>query len=58
MYLSDTIKGLQTDENGQGLLEYGLIILLIAVAVIIVLSPVGKAIESIFNFVNSLAPIM
>jgi pilus assembly protein Flp/PilA len=36
-------------EEGQGLLEYALIILLIIIIVIVALSPLGQEIRGIFN---------
>ena len=41
------------DENGQGMVEYGLIIGLIAVAVIAVLGLLGPKIAGLFNKVNT-----
>ena len=41
------------DENGQGMVEYGLIIALIAVVVIAALTILGPAIADMFNDVNS-----
>ena len=40
------------DENGQGMVEYGLIIALIAVVVIAALTVLGPAIRDLFNDVN------
>lgn len=40
------------DENGQGMVEYGLIIALIAVVVIAALTVLGPAIAEMFNDVN------
>ena len=41
------------DEEGQGMVEYGLIIGLIAIAVIGALALLGPKIEEIFNEVNA-----
>ncbi|MGI5876001.1 MAG: Flp family type IVb pilin [Dethiobacteria bacterium] len=43
------ISGLIKDEEGQGLAEYALILVLIAVVVIGVLGLLGGEIESVFN---------
>ena len=42
-----------TDEDGQGMVEYALILVLIAVVVIIVLSTVGKQVENVFSNISS-----
>ena len=41
------------DENGQGMVEYGLIIALIAVVVIVALTAVGGKVEGIFNKIST-----
>ena len=41
------------DENGQGMVEYGLIIALIAIVVIAALTILGPKIADMFNNVNS-----
>ena len=46
------IKKLQKDESGQGMAEYGLIIALVAVVVIVALTVMGQRILSKFNDVN------
>ena len=40
------------DENGQGMVEYGLIIALIAIVVIAALTILGPKIADLFNKVN------
>jgi pilus assembly protein Flp/PilA len=45
-------------EEGQGLVEYALILVLVAVVVIVILSLLGPAIANIFqNIVDSLNPL-
>ena len=44
------------DENGQGMVEYGLIIGLIAIAVIAVLVILGPRIANLFQQVNEQIP--
>jgi len=43
------LRRLWQDEKGQGLVEYGLILALIAIAVIVVLTTFGDKITSIFS---------
>ena len=43
---------LREDESGQGMAEYGLIVALIAVVVIVALTTMGQRILSRFNDVN------
>jgi pilus assembly protein Flp/PilA len=40
------------EEDGQGMVEYGLIIALIAVVVIVVLTTMGEKLEAIFSYIN------
>ncbi len=40
-------------EEGQGMVEYALILVLIAVVVIVVLSTVGKQINNVFSNISS-----
>lgn len=43
------------DTRGQGMVEYGLIIAMIAIVVLVALTPVGSAVSDIFTqIVNSL----
>jgi len=41
------------DERGQGLVEYGLILVLIAIVVILVLGVVGHQVQNVFSNVSS-----
>lgn len=47
------LKNFLRDEDGQGMVEYALIIALIAVVVIVALVALGNAILGKFNDVNS-----
>ena len=47
------MKKFLKDENGQGMVEYGLIIALVAVVVIAALALLGPKIKGIFETVNS-----
>ncbi|MDP4092185.1 MAG: Flp family type IVb pilin [Bacillota bacterium] len=49
------IKKLSASSKGQGMVEYGLIIVLIAVVVIAALTPLGNTIAGVFtSIVNSI----
>lgn len=51
------VKRLVTEEEGQGLVEYALILALIAVVVIAAVTDVGELARDIFNNIkNALAP--
>lgn len=47
------IKNFLKDENGQGMVEYALLVGLISVAAIVVLLVLGPKIRDMFNEVNS-----
>ena len=47
------LKKFFNDENGQGMVEYGLIIALVAVAVIVSLTALGGSVKNIFNRATS-----
>ena len=47
------MKNFFADESGQGMVEYGLILALIAVAAIAVLKTLGPKIVGIFNKANN-----
>lgn len=49
------LKRILTDKKGQGMVEYGLILALIAVVVVVALTPAGAEIAKIFtNIVNTI----
>jgi len=49
------LQRLVRDEEGQGMVEYGLIIALVALAVIVILTQLGTELTTIFtNIVNTL----
>ena len=50
--MKELFEKLQKDENGQGMAEYGLIIALIAVVVIVALTTMGQRILQKFTDVN------
>ncbi len=43
----------QDDDNGQGMVEYALILVLIAVVVIVILTVVGKKVTNVFSNISS-----
>jgi pilus assembly protein Flp/PilA len=45
----DTLKKLLSDEEGQDLVEYALLLVFIALAAIAVLPTLGKAVNNIFS---------
>ena len=47
------IKRFVSDEDGQTLVEYGLLVSLIALVVIAVLSTLGKKVQTVFNVANN-----
>ena len=53
-----TLKRIFKDENGQGMVEYGLILGLIAVAAIAALIILGPKIAGIFDSANTKIPAM
>ena len=48
-YMKAKLLGLLKDEEGQGMTEYGLILALIAVVVIVALTTMGDQINAIFG---------
>ena len=47
------MKNFFKNENGQGMVEYGMIISLIAVVVIVALTALGPKVANIFNNIGS-----
>ena len=47
------MKKFFADEEGQGMVEYGLILALVAVVVIVALTTLGKGIGNKFNEINN-----
>lgn len=48
----NTLKALWTDERGQGMAEYGLIIALIAIVVIVALTVLGGRLKGKFEHIS------
>ena len=56
-FLKQAFKKMVKEEKGQGMVEYGLIIALIAVVVIAALTPLGTAVKDLFKgLIGSLTP--
>jgi pilus assembly protein Flp/PilA len=55
LHLRETITRFlrHDDEDGQGMVEYALILVLIAVVVIVVLTTIGKRVENVFSNISS-----
>ncbi len=45
----EKLKQLVVEENGQGMVEYGLILALIAIVVIVALTDIGENIKDVFE---------
>jgi pilus assembly protein Flp/PilA len=43
----------EPDEEGQGMVEYALILVLIAIVVIVILSTVGKRVNNVFSNISN-----
>jgi pilus assembly protein Flp/PilA len=46
-------RGRRHDEEGQGMTEYALILVLIAIVVIVVLGVLGKKVQNVFSNISS-----
>jgi pilus assembly protein Flp/PilA len=53
IYLRVREKFRAIDEEGQGMLEYALILVLIAVVVIVILTSVGKHVSNTFSTISN-----
>ncbi len=52
-YLMSLLQSVRREEEGQGLVEYALILVLIAIAVIVILGLLGEQISTTFSTVVS-----
>ncbi|HVD03671.1 MAG TPA: Flp family type IVb pilin [Candidatus Dormibacteraeota bacterium] len=50
--LSEAISGHAAEEEGQGMVEYALILVLIAIVVIVILAVVGHKVSTVFSNIN------
>jgi pilus assembly protein Flp/PilA len=46
------LEQLNTQEEGQGMVEYALIVVLIAIVVIVIVSTLGKTVNNVFSNVS------
>ncbi len=53
MFLQMLLAQLKQHDEGQGLIEYALIVLLIAIVVIVVLTAVGGEINGVFSDIST-----
>ena len=51
--MKDMMKWLANEEDGQGMVEYGLILALVAIVAMVALEPIGNAIKATFNDVTT-----
>lgn len=54
--MKNMINWLKEEESGQGMVEYALILALIALAVVVGVSAVGKSIDQFYRDVNGKIP--
>jgi pilus assembly protein Flp/PilA len=54
--LSAYIQSFRSDESGQGLVEYSLILALVSIATIAMLTALGTDIGAVFTFVSGQLP--
>lgn len=52
-YLLEKMKGFLKEEKGQTLVEYALILVLIAIVVLLMLTALGRNVNNTFSTVNS-----
>jgi len=51
--LAEVVSGRDSEEEGQGMVEYALILVLIAIVVIVVLAVVGHQVSNVFNNIQN-----
>lgn len=51
--LREAISGRDSEEEGQGMVEYALILVLIAIVVIVILAVVGHKVSTVFSNINT-----
>jgi len=54
--LMEKVKGFMKNEEGQGLIEYALLIALITLLVIVALGVIGKKVENTYNNTAKMLP--
>ena len=50
--MRNILNWLVSEESGQGMVEYGLILSLVAIAVVVVLGTMGTKLNGIFDYIN------
>ncbi|MEA4986884.1 Flp family type IVb pilin [Anaerovorax sp. IOR16] len=50
------LNWLKNEESGQGMVEYGLIIALVAIIAVVTLSPLGTKVAAVFTSITSQLP--
>ncbi|MGP8248927.1 MAG: Flp family type IVb pilin [Candidatus Dormibacteria bacterium] len=51
--MADVVSHRDSDEEGQGMVEYALILVLIAIVVIVILTLVGHRVSDVFSNINN-----
>lgn len=51
--IGSVMRRRRDDERGQGMVEYGLILVLIAIIVVLVLGVIGHQVQNVFSNVSS-----
>jgi pilus assembly protein Flp/PilA len=51
--LHHSLVNAESEQNGQGMVEYALILVLIAVAVIVILGAMGKKVNNVFSNISN-----
>ncbi|MDP9346068.1 MAG: Flp family type IVb pilin [Actinomycetota bacterium] len=46
------LRALRTDENGQGMVEYALILVLVSIIAIVALTAIGTSVNTVFTTVG------
>jgi len=54
--LSAYIQSFRSDESGQGLVEYSLILALVSIAAIVMMTTLGTDIGAVFTFISGQLP--
>jgi Flp pilus assembly pilin Flp len=54
--LALAVRDGRDDQSGQGLVEYGLVLVLVSIAAIAIMQPLGVSISDLFGTVTSVFP--
>ena len=55
-YLTVAFMNIKEREEGQGLVEYALILVLVSIVAIVTLDPLGQAVAGVFDDVTAVLP--